>query len=295
MRYPVSIFLLSLTLWLSSCEKGVTIDLDDNIEKLVVDATIENGQAPVVILSKSFGYFASIDSALLNNSFVRDATVTVSNGTLTHPLKLYSLDLGEGNTLYYYSIDSSQLATAFVGQLETDYQLNISWQGRTYTAKTRIPAITRQIDSLFWKPAPPGNDSDAVSLMIRAKDRPGLGDYIRYFTKRNSERFYPGLNSVFDDQVIDGASYEIEVERGVDRNIEREEGYTFFKRGDTVTVKLSNIDKATFDFWRTVEFSYASIGNPFSTPTRVLSNVSNGALGCFGGYASQFRSLIIPQ
>lgn len=287
--------LFPLLVLFTACEKGVTIDLDDASGKLVVDASIENGRAPVVILSKSLGYFSQIDASILSNSFVRDATIQVSNGTLTHTLKEYSADLGNGNTLYYYSIDSSNLATAFLGELEHDYSLVISWQGEEYRANTRIPAITRRVDSLFWKPAPPGNEPDQVSLVVRAKDRQGLGDYIRYFTKRNSEPFYPGLTSVFDDQVIDGASYEIEVERGVNRNEELEDGYNFFRRGDTVTMKLCNIDKATYDFWRTMEFSYASVGNPFSTPTRILGNVSNGALGYFGGYACQFHSLIIPE
>jgi hypothetical protein len=58
---------------------------------------------------------------------------------------------------------------------------------------------------------------------------------------------------------------------------------------------LSNIDKATYDFWRTMEYSYYSIGNPFSTTTKVINNISNGALGYFGGYASQYRTIIIPK
>lgn len=290
-----TLLILLCCLFLFSCEKGVDIELDDASGKLVVDARIENDQAPVVVLSKSLGYFSQIDAGILNNSFVRDAIVQVSNGTLTHTLKEYSVNLGNGNTLYYYSIDSSSISTAFVGELERDYTLLINWQGRQYQSQTRIPAITRQVDSLFWKPAPAGNEPDQVSMMVRAKDRPGLGDYIRYFTKRNSEPFYPGLTSVFDDQVIDGASYEIEVERGVNRNEEIEEGYNFFRRGDTVTLKLCNIDKATYDFWRTMEFSYASIGNPFSTPTQILGNISNGGLGYFGGYACQYKTLLIPE
>ncbi|MDX1956818.1 MAG: DUF4249 domain-containing protein [Chitinophagaceae bacterium] len=288
-------FWIPVTLFLLSCEKGVSIDLDDASGKLVVDATIENDRAPVVILSKSLGYFSQIDASILSNSFVRDAVVAVSNGTLTHTLKEYSLDLGNGNTLYYYSIDSGNLATAFLGELEKDYTLLITWEGRQYRSQTRIPATTRQIDSLFWRPAPAGNEPDQVSLVVRARDRAGLGDYIRYFTKRNSEPFYPGITSVFDDQVIDGASYEIEVERGANRNEEIEDGYNFFRRGDTITLKLCNIDKATYDFWRTMEFSYASIGNPFSTPTRILGNIDNGALGYFGGYACQYRKLVIPR
>ncbi len=66
---------------------------------------------------------------------------------------------------------------------------------------------------------------------------------------------------------------KLQVERGVDRNEDLPEDYSFFDKGDTVTLKLCNIDKATFDFWRTMEFSYSSIGNPFSSPTKVMSNI----------------------
>jgi hypothetical protein len=278
-----------------SCEKGVTFDLDESAPKLVVEATIETGQPPVVILSKSEDYFAQITVDILSNSFVKNADVYVSNGALTHKLKEYSVPLTSGYTFYYYSIDSSNLSTAFLGQTNMQYSLRIVAEGKEYTATTKIPAITRRIDSLFWKKAPGGNDTTKVAVMVKATDQVGYGDYIRYYTKRNSEPFYPALNSVFDDQIIDGITYEIEIERGVDRTQDLPDDYTLFDKGDTVTMKLSQIDKATYDFWRTMEFSYASVGNPFSTPTKVLSNISNGALGYFGGYAPQFRTIIIPR
>jgi hypothetical protein len=132
--------------------------------------------------------------------------------------------------------------------------------------------------------------------MMKTTDPPGFGNYIRYFTKVNGEPFYPGFASVFDDQIIDGKTYSLQLEKGVNRNEEIDlENYSFFERGDFVTVKLCNIDKATFDFWRTVEFSYSSIGNPFSSPTKVLGNIQGGALGYFGGYAAQFISIAIPK
>ncbi|MGZ3958035.1 MAG: DUF4249 family protein, partial [Flavisolibacter sp.] len=106
--------------------------------------------------------------------------------------------------------------------------------------------------------------------------------------------FLPPLNSTFDDLFIDGTTYELQLSPGVDRNLSHQEGADF-NRGDTLTLKLSNIDKGTYDFWRTMEFSYNSVGNPFSTPTKVLGNISNGALGYFGGYASQYHTLIIPH
>jgi hypothetical protein len=287
--------LVSVCLVLLSCEKGVTFDLSESAPKLVVEATIETNQPPLVILTKSQNYFSKISPDILAGSFVRNAEVFVSNGILTHRLKEYSAPLGGGYSFYYYSIDSANLTTAFTGQTNTQYSLRILSNGEEYTSTTKIPFITRRIDSLFWKPAPGSNTPDKIALMVKATDQPGYGDYIRYFTKRNSEPFYPAINSVYDDQIIDGISYEIEVERGVDRNQDLPDNFTFFDKGDTVTLKLCQIDKATYDFWRTMEFSYASIGNPFSSPTKVLSNISNGALGYFGGYAPQFRTIIIPR
>lgn len=277
-----------------SCEKTITFNIEDAEPKLVIEGTIENNQPPIIYLSKSLGYFSEINPSVLESNFVHNADVFVSNGTLTHKLKEYATQVG-GYTAYYYSIDSTNLATAFIGQLNSSYSLKIIWNNKEYTATTIIPLITRQIDSVYWKPAPPGNPVGKVSLMLKATDPPGLGDYIRYFTKQNNDPFYPGLNSVYDDQIIDGSTYEIQVERGIPRIGSTPESYSYFERGDTITLKLCNIDKATYDFWRTMEFTYASVGNPFSTPTKVDSNISNGGLGYFGGYAAQYRTVIVPQ
>lgn len=279
-----------------ACEKKVSFPLKETGPKLVVEATIENGQAPLVYLSSSVGFFSKIDAQTLSGTFVHQADIYISNGTLTHKLKEYSVPIPGGYSLYYYSSDPASPATLFNGELGTSYTMRIVSEGKEYRAATTIPDTTRRIDAYYWKPAPAGNAASKVAVMLRAYDRPGFGDYIRYYTKRNSEPFYPGYNSVFDDQIIDGTSYEVQVERGIDRNTESaSEGYSFFERGDTVTLKLCNIDKATYDFWRTMEFNYVSVGNPFSTPTRVMSNISGGALGYFGGYGAKYRTIIIPR
>jgi hypothetical protein len=294
-RPPVTVLsLLVFLAMLSSCEKDIQFHLDDQPSKLVVEATIENGQAPVVFLSTSLNYFSKISPEILAQSFVHGAVVELSNGSRTHKLKEYSVPLAPGYNLYYYSIDSASPATAFVGELNKQYALRIQWQGREYQSTTTIPNITRRIDSLWWLPAVHTDSSNAI-VMVRATDPAGYGDYIRYFTKKNREGFLPGMNSAYDDLFIDGTTYELQVDPGVDRNFPVKEDERFFKRGDTVVLKLSNIDKATYDFWRTMEYAYQSVGNPFSTPVKVMGNISNGALGYFGGYASQYRQLIIPH
>ena len=67
---------------LSSCEKNINFDLNESSPTLVVDAQIENGKIPIVVLTKSQSYFAQISPAILANSFVRNADVFISNGNL---------------------------------------------------------------------------------------------------------------------------------------------------------------------------------------------------------------------
>jgi hypothetical protein len=261
-----------------------------------VDASIENDRPPVVVLSKSLGYFSEINLELLASSFVRNAEVSISNGIKTHKLKERSLSTIPGIDLFYYTTDSSDLASAFTGEFNTSYTLKIKVEGKEYTAQTTIVAPAKTLDSLWWVRSPNHPDTNKVVLMTSVTDPPGLGNYIRYYTQTGNGPFLPALNSVFDDQIIDGTSYQVEVERGVDRNQEIDlQEYSFFTRGDSVTVKFCNIDRSTYDFWRTMEYSYSSIGSPFSSPTKVMGNVTGGALGAFTGYAAQYKTLIIPK
>ena len=293
MRRLLSIFCLLILA--TACEKSINFTPRNADTAVVVEASIENGRPPIVILSNSMDYFSKITPDILANSFIHGADVFISNGTVTGKLKEYSVSTGVGYSVYYYSVDSTSPQTAIAGEFNKSYSLRIVINGKEYTSTTSIPALAKRVDSLWWIPAPSNPDSNKVVVMSRVTDPPGFGNYIRYYTKVNDSAFYPPPASVFDDQIIDGTTYVVEVEHGVDRNGEIDfDTYSFFERGDTVTLKFTNIDKATYDFWRTIEFSYGSIGNPFSSPTKVLGNVK-GALGYFGGYAAQYRTIVIPK
>jgi hypothetical protein len=294
--YPF-FFLFAAALIQVSCEKTISFNLDKSSPQLVVDASIENDKAPIVILSKSLDYFSEISPEILASSFIHGATVKISDGTKTVALLEYTVPVdSNGNTIYYYSTDTTDPSGLMVGAFGRQYNLTINTNSQDYVAQTSIPFPNKKIDSLWWKKAPNNPDTNKVVLEARITDPPGLGNYIRYFTSTNHGPFFPGLNSVFDDQIVDGTTYDINVDRGVNRNEKIDmKDYVFFERGDTVTAKLCNIDKATFDFWRTMEYNYQSIGNPFSSPTTVIGNISNNALGYFGGYAAQYKTLIIPK
>ena len=76
------IFHISLLfIFFTSCEKDVNLNLDNIPNQLVVDASIENGMPPIVILSKSLNYFSKINRDTLAASFVKNASVFISTGT----------------------------------------------------------------------------------------------------------------------------------------------------------------------------------------------------------------------
>ncbi len=283
-------------LTLTSCEKEVKINLKTGEPSLVVEGQIENGSVPFVMLTKSIGYFANIDLNTLQNSFVHNAKVTVSDGIRTVTLKEYTIDTGgTGNTFSFYTVNFAD--SSFKGEIEKIYRLHIEVDGKEYDAYTKIPNPT-QIDSVKTvQPDPPFNtekNPTARQIRIYFKEPDSAGNYVKYFTKRNSEMYYPGLNSVYSDEVINGIYFETTLSLGAPRfsQLSRDSiavGYP----GDTVTLKWCAIDKATYNFWSTYEYSLSTLGNPFSTPIQVKSNISNKALGIWAGYGCVYKTLVL--
>lgn len=284
--------LLVFVCFLFSCEKNIDFNLKETANVLVVDAEIENGKAPTVVLTKSLSFFSEIGPSIFDSLFVHNAQVFISNGVLTHRLKEYSYSLIPGYAAFVYSIDSASLATAFTGEFNTSYNLKIISEGQEYNSSVSIPGLNTVPDSFYFKVAPQNPDTNKRILILKATDPPGLGNCVRYFTKTNRASFLPGANSVFDDQVIDGTTYEVQLPGGIDRNDPPKADSNFFQKGDTVTLKFCNIDRSSFSFWSTWEFAYQSIGNPFSQPNKVIGNISNGALGAFCGYASWYGTKV---
>jgi len=301
MKNRSGIFLLLLlpALCFFSCEKEVSFDLGTAAEKVVVEGTIETGLPPYIFLTKSIGFFSKVDLGTLSNSFIHGAKITVSEGTKSFVMREYQLS-SNGVSLSFYSVDSADLtALAFRGEAGKSYSLKIEYNGKTYESTTTIP-MPKALDSI-WAEAPPAEEipkdyPNSMLLFARYTDPDTLGNRVRYFTKRNSENFLAPYYSVYDDAIINGSRIDIQLAAGFNRmdsiNIET---FGYFYKGDTVIVKWSSIDKSVFDFWRTLEFSYGSTGNPFASPVKVTSNISNGALGVWAGYGNTYDTLVIPQ
>ena len=287
---------------LLSCEKEVNMNLSDSPKKVVVEGVIETGQQPYVTLTKSIGFFDKIDLSAVD--YVSNAIITVEDLTNSKIITLreYKLDTTVGNEVFsFYAPDFNDAnAMAFKGEVNHYYKLTIIAEGNTHEAITKIPTTTG-LDSIWIEPVPGREDSfSSVKAFYIDPDTLGNAVRIETLTKRyiktgDPELYFTSFNSVYDDAIIKGTIVPLTIDLGFDKSkTYTQQDYQtigYVKKGDTITVKWSAIDKNVYTFWQTLIFSAGSVGNPFASPTKIQGNVSN-ALGVWAGYGVNFYTII---
>lgn len=306
------ILLLISVFFLLSCEKDITIDLQDTKPKIVVEGHIEPGLPPYIILTKTFPYFTYADVETLENLFVHDAVITIFDGNKNHTLLEYCSDslpdsLAHFGALYLgvdiadlsdhdfciYSVeaDTSNPVNILIGELGRTYDLTVTVDGSTYTATTTLP-YPIPLDSISTTTHP--NNDTLFHLLGTLSEPAGVGGYYQVFTQRigKDEYLLPTLSSIFDDRLIDGQTVDVLFRRGKRMGIaDINTGYYNF--GDTVVVKFCTMDKAHFEFWETALVEIDNTGNPIAAATEIATNVEGGALGIWGAYGAIYDTIVV--
>lgn len=313
-RSYIFIFLL---LSFASCQKEIEVELPDVPVKLVVDGTIELDAQPIIILTKSQGYFDQANLEAIAASFVDDADITISDGTTTQQMiKLCSSGLTSQqirDIAQSLQIDTSLLqeynicayTSTMVGEENKTYTITISWRDEVYTSETSILQGI-PLDSL-WFEEEPGTDSLGF-IGARLSDPAGQKNFYHWAAKRINKYTYGDLEGqqkdnqflsprdfVFSDEFIDGQSIDLTFSRNRgDRSRQDEDNNERgrFKRGDTVVVKFSVIEKEVYDFITYRQIQQSGSDSPFASPVNVPSNISNNALGLWAGYGFVLDTLV---
>jgi len=299
-----------------SCEKEVEVDLPETEPKLVVEGTIENGQPPIVILTRTQSYFAPTDLNSIASIFVKDAVITVSDGTTTvELLEISSEGLTEEQieqAAEATGIDPSLLADAdivvyslldnsFLGELGRTYTLTVSGDGKSCSAITNIPNIVPW-DSTWWRLAEQDADDDSSGYIWgRLTDPDTMGNGYRHYARRfysadpdfvEDSRFISPLGTTFNDKYLNGLTVDLFAVRGRSPFTDNSEDETagFFLRGDSVVMKLVSMGLKEADFYITYDNNVASQGDIFSTPANARGNI-DGGLGIWAGWAAFYDTL----
>ena len=311
MKSYICYTLIAITFFFfQSCEEEFIPEISSDPTDIVVEGYIEAGEdalPPYVLLTRSQPFFSEINVGNLDEFYVHDAIVSVSDGDKTTILSelcwndftpeeqellagilgnfgVNNLDSIPGNFCVYLDPDFN-----ISGEVGKSYDLRIEVEGKVLTSTTTIPNHVPLDSIYFLKPA--GNVPDRY-LEMRAfiTDPVNELNFYRYFTAVNNGALRSPIQSVADDAFFDGQEFEFPLSKAEAFTKEFSDAdYGLYTRGDTVTIKWTTIDKAHFDFWNTLEFNRFNQG-PFANYTLVDHNIEGG-IGIWGGYSSSYYKL----
>lgn len=242
----------------TSCQEVIEIELKDAEPMIVIEANITDQPGPYqVVISKSVSFSA-------DNVFP-----TVSGATV-----LIADDAGNSEMLSETAA-GTYVTTSFQGVPGRTYTLTVIAEGKTYTAQSYMPqAVT--LDSLLVEPGTGFGDT-IYYIIPQWQDPVGTGNYYRCIQYQNGERVGAFLyDDAFSDGLVNGQPL---------LNFEAE-----FEPGDTIGVDFHCIDKATYQYFYSME---QTANNQTAAPANPLSNFDNDALGYFSAHTLRTRSVII--
>ncbi len=259
---------------LTSCEKVIDINLKESKPRLVVEGAITLSNGPFFVkLSTSGDFFTGEGIVPVTNA---TGYITTSYGDSD---SLVNMGNGVYRTISLIAIPNSL------------YTLHLNYDKQNYTASDSLPEMA-YIDSINYSISEFGNSGP-----------PGDIEYDTYFDFRcyfddpvYRTNYYMLSLSINGEQVEGrrGKYYLLSDEFSNGKHI----AYPFFGVGayynDTVTISLSAVGRATYDYFRTLNDAISQ-GGMGSTPYNPISNVSNNALGYFGTFTLDRKTLIIGK
>jgi hypothetical protein len=254
----------------SSCQQVVSVDLNKANPQIVIEGVVKDQPGPYsVVLSKTGSYF---DTSLVTPP-VSDALVIMAD------------DLGHRDTLQE-TVPGTYETSTIQGVPGNVYSLAVLEGGKEYDAVTFMP-VKVAIDSLYATPRRAFDGDRGYDIYVLFKDPPQPGNYYRINVRSSSLISSDSIDGrryrLFDDKLTNGNEMNVRIRAG--KNV---------SAGDTISIDLLSIDKATYDYFNTLRDILSSDRSPTSlSPANPTTNLSNNALGYFAAYTVDTMSIVI--
>jgi hypothetical protein len=263
-------YIILLLVFFISCEKVVSIDLNETNPQIVIEGNITDSKGPnTVLLSKTGNYF----EPSLYFPPVSNAVVVVSD------------NLGNIDTLKE-SISGTYQSSKISGVAGRTYFLKVIAEGKEYDATSMMQKKVA-IDSLY-------------ALPIHERDENGYEIYVNFkdpIETGNCYRLIPRINSLVVDTITEtGRRYMLLSDKLVNGlNVTTKIGIRHnIYPGDTVTIELQSIDQTIYEYYYTLQNIISSDRSATSlAPANPISNINNGSLGYFAAYSVDIKKIIL--
>jgi hypothetical protein len=261
MNLLTKILLLTILVTLFSCEKEISLDLDESEQKIVIEGTLHDSIGDnQVLISKTRPFNDNGPIQLVSNATVQ----IIDNNGITY--NLYETKPG----VYSDSL--------LLGIQNTNYTLVVSVEGEVITASSFMPTKV-ELDSLVYEKDPDifQDDLDNPSYQMRSNftDPIGFGNYYQFkaYVDNTQEKGFVILN----DDLIDGKSTSYPLFRS-----------EFFEN-DTVTVALLSTAEFNFTYFNGLVLSQSG-----DVPGNPISNFDNPkAVGYFTASTKSTKKIVI--
>lgn len=278
---------LAISLLFISCEPDPNIALPSIKKQLVVDGWIENNNYAYVILTYNTGYFSDVDSASFRGLVASRAKVTVSDGQKTEILTLVK------DTNYFPP--RIYRGNEIVGEVGKTYTLivideidTITNKYDTIVAQTTIKKPV-ELDRVWFSQT---TDSSGILKGI-LNDNPNEDNYYRIFTKIKGEnkRYIPALIPSYEDSYFNGQKFTFYVNKGPESYMKPYDDIEY-SIGDSILLRVTSIEKKSYNFWITYDQEILNSGNPFAANFQTVSGNIKGGLGIWCGYGATYYYII---
>lgn len=264
-RYKIA-FLLSLAVYLSSCEDPIDLDLDSGRSQLVVDAFLTNDSSVQTIrLTRSADYFLNAPTPSENS-----ATVRV---------------IGPSNTVYDFVSDGNgnfqydPMSNGALDSIGFTYKMELNYNGAAYIASSVLNPVP-PIDSMSvaFEEEELGSE-EGYYTQFYARDFFGRKDYYWIKPYKNGKTAYPedptflilSEDAAFGGEGADGFEFILPLRAAITNEEEP------FVPGDTSSVELLSLTETAYEFLDQVVVQ-SQDGGLFSTPpANIRSNILDAA------------------
>lgn len=246
-------------------------------DQLVIEGWIENGHAPVVLVSRTVPVnsdWFSFDS--LFNYTLRYAKVYIEHGG-----RRYDLTARLNRKLYLNNYFTS---SELIGEVGESYTLHVEWEKYNICATCTIPEPT-PIDTVGFVPV---KGDSLFYAYVDFRNNAGEGKKYMVFSA-DGQLDTSIFNGVYMGY-LDGSGM-VDGKARVEIGTHNEEKDNYFRIGDVTTIKLARLDEGCADFWK----SYCDVGTFQGTLIiPIYKNIKgniDGALGYWAGYGVSTVSL----
>jgi len=265
MKNLITLLIIS-SLSITSCTKGLDLDLNSSDPQIIVEANFGTINNAVIKLTESVNF----DDANIYPT-VEGAIVTISD-ELGNSEQLTETSAGVYKTI---------TLTAISGRT---YSLQIEAKGKSLSSECSIPEQVAFDSLIIYQNnstgggGPGGGGGTTHNVFVRFQD-PISTNYYRFAEYKNGEY----INSyVFDDKIANGEAISNPL-LSFNRKL---------ATGDTLVVEMQCIDKAIYEYYR----SFGNLGGGpggSSTPANPYTNVEGTELGYFSTHTQQTKTIII--